>query len=183
MKLKLLTSLLATTFAFSANAHEQVHLAKVVYVSPIETHQRSLELSQPICTIVSTPVQRVVPVIRDVQARDPAVPAMAALLGAVIANQAFRGSDARAAGTLLGASVGYAAADGYAPSRGVEHRTEIHYEQRESCRTEYVPVFRSVITGYRVTFTFNGTQSTVVMKNHPGEYVKIVTFTSYRVEP
>lgn len=183
MKLNYAIAILASLVAFSVNAQERVQLARVISVSPIETHERSLELSAPICTIVSTPVQRVVPVVRDVQVRDPAVPAMAALLGAVIANQAFRGSDARAAGTLLGASVGYAAADGYAPSRSIEYRTEIHYEQRESCRTEYVPVFRPVITGYRVTFIHRGTQTTIVMNSHPGEYVKIVTSTSYRIEP
>ncbi len=167
----------------SAIAHEKVHLARVVSVSTIETHEKSLELSAPICTLTSVPTYRQVPVYRNVPVRDASAPAFAALVGAVIANQAFRGSDARAAGTLLGASVGYAAADGYASNRTiVEYQTEVHYETRESCRTEYVPVFRPVITGYRVTFVHNGVQNTVTMRNHPGEYVRIVTSTSYRVD-
>lgn len=176
---------IASLLAFacvSASAQEQVHMARVIHVSPIQTQQMSHELSAPICTYTSVPTHRRIPVVREAQVRDPAVPAMAALLGAVIANQALRGSDGRVAGTLIGASVGYAAADGYSSNRGVvEYHTEVHYEQRESCRTEYVPVYRNVITGYRVTFINRGIQTTVVMNSHPGDYVKIVT--SYRVEP
>ena len=178
-----IASLLALT-CISVAAQEQVHLARVLSVSPVYTQQVSQELSAPICTITHVPSYRRVPVFRDVQVRDSAAPAVAALVGALIANQAFRGSDARAAGTLLGASVGFAAADGYATQRGVvEYHTEVHYEQQQSCRTEYVPVYRNVISGYRVTFAHRGTQTTIVMNSHPGEYVKIVTSTSYRVEP
>lgn len=175
-----IASLLAFACA-SASAQEQVHLAKVIHVSPIQTQQVSHELSAPICTYTPVPMYRRIPVVRDVQARDSSAPVVAALIGAVIANQALRGSDGRVAGTLIGASVGYAAADGYSQNRGVvEYQTEVHYEHRESCRTEYVPVYRNVITGYRVTFINRGIQTTVVMNSHPGEYVKIVT--SYRVE-
>ena len=181
MKTKLLLSSLTLALSVCAQAQE-VTYAPVISATPVERQFTSYELTEPVCTVVQVPVERRVPVYRDVPVRDTASPLLGMIVGAAIANQALRGSDARPIGTMMGASLGYSAMDGNVGSRRVvEYQTEIHYENRQSCNRRSELVTRNVIDGYRVVYEFQGQHRTIMMKTNPGTYVKVVT--SHQIAP
>lgn len=189
--------LVAMTMAVSAAATAQnVRLAKVISVTPIETMQQSYEL-RPVCTRTSVPVYREVPVHTEAPVvqthvqRDTAAPLLGMLLGAAIGGHVFRG-DAKVAGTILGGAVGYGVGNDSASTvttttvqRGysTSYRTElVGYQEKEICQTVYENTYRPVISGYRVTFVLDNVQRTVTMSSRPADYVKVVTSTTV-VEP
>lgn len=189
--------LVAMTMAVSAAATAQnVRLAKVISVTPIETMQQSYEL-RPVCTRTSVPVYREVPVHTEAPVvqthvqRDTAAPLLGMLLGAAIGGHVFRG-DAKVAGAILGGAVGYGVGNDSASTvttttvqRGysTSYRTElVGYQEKESCQTVYENTYRPVISGYRVTFLLDNVQRTVTMSSRPADYVKVVTSTTV-VEP
>jgi len=176
MKTKLLLSLLALSLSACATAQD-VSYAPVISVTPIERQFTSYELTEPVCTTTTVPVERRVPVYRDVVVRDTASPIAGLIVGAVIGNQALRhtGKEGRAMGTLMGATVGYASVDTYSTRQVVEYHTEVHYETRQRCGRRNELVTRTVIDGYRVVYEFQGEQRIVTMRNHPGAHVRIVT--------
>lgn len=175
MKTKLLTLALASLFTVAANAQE-VRYARVVSVVPIEKMFSSYELTQPICTTRMVPVERLVPIYRDVQ--DVGSPVAGMIIGAVIGNRLFdSSSSSRTAGTIVGAVVGSSIASGHGRTI-VEYRTEVHYVENRSCERRSEFVTRPVIDGYNVTYEMDGILRSVKMKNRPGDYLRVVTTTT-----
>lgn len=179
MKLKLFITSLALAVSAGATAQE-VTYAPVISVSPIERQFTSYELTEPICTITQVPVERRIPVYREV-IRDSSAPLLGMIVGAAIGHHLARGGDNRAIGTVLGAGVGYTMVDNQRYSQIVEYRTEIHYENRQSCSRRSELVTRNIVDGYRVVYEFQGIQRVITMKSHPGAHVKIVT--SHQITP
>jgi uncharacterized protein YcfJ len=179
MKTKLILSLLAASLSACATAQE-VSYAPVISVTPIERQFTSYELTEPICTTVQVPVERRIPVYREV-VRDSSAPLLGMIVGAAIGHHLARGGDNRAIGTVLGAGVGYTMVDNQRYSQIVEYRTEIHYENRQSCNRRSELVTRNIVDGYRVVYEFQGLQRVITMKSHPGAHVRIVT--SHQVTP
>lgn len=173
---KLLLGLLSTVVSLSAVAQE-VRYARVISVTPLESRSVVPETRQH-CRKVMVPIYNSYHV-QDNQ--NGLSPALGMLIGAAIGNQAFRG-DARLAGTFLGAAVGHGVASS---DRQSTYRNEfVGYQERVDCsesRQEWVP--RVTITGYQVSYSIDGQIRTTVLNSYPGEYVRIVTSTSYRVEP
>jgi hypothetical protein len=54
------------------------------------------------------------------------------------------------------------------------------FQSSERCVTERIPSMRIEISGYRVTYELDKRTKTVIMRNRPGDHVRIVTST--RVE-
>lgn len=54
------------------------------------------------------------------------------------------------------------------------------FQSSERCVTERIPSMRIEISGYRVTYELDNRTKTVIMRNRPGDHVRIVTST--RVE-
>lgn len=194
MKTKMSVAALAAIVACASHA-QTVHYGKVVSVTPIETMHQVTE-PRSVCTQVQVPIYHDVPVqvlvetpvVSHVQT-NPAAPVIGMLIGAAIGNRAFSG-DARFAGTFLGAAVGTAVGESasrhtYVTSQPVyvtQYRRELKdIRYRDECRTVYESVYRSVVSGYSVTYTLNGVSKNVVMNSRPGDYVKVITSTT--VEP
>ena len=180
MKFKTLISSIALLLTSSvALARQDVVHAPVISVAPIERLVTSYELSEPICTIVTVPVERRVPVYREVI--EQGNPALGMIVGALVGSQLFHGGDgSRTAGGFLGAAVG----NSFAGDRRhtiVEYQVETQYVDRQKCERHRQAVTRSVIDGYTVVYEFQGMHRTITTKRHPGSYVKIIT--SYRIEP
>lgn len=176
---KTLIALGLLSVSVTALAQQSVVYAPVLSVEPVHKMYSSYELSDPICRTVTVPVERRVPVHREVVTQGN--PVLGMIVGAVIGNQIFHGGDgARTAGTLLGSAVGHSLAD---DRRHIvtEYHTEIHYVEQRSCERESQFVTRPVLDGYNVTYEYQGVIRQIFMKRHPGAHVKITT--SYRVEP
>lgn len=180
MKFKTLISSIALLLTSSvALSQQDVFYAPVISVAPIERTVTSYELSEPICTIVSVPVERRVPIYREVT--EQGNPALGIILGAVIGNQLFQGGDgSRTAGGFLGAAVGNSLA-GDRRHTIVEYQIETHYVDRQKCERHRQAVTRQVTDGYTVVYEFQGRHRTITTKRHPGAHIKITT--SYRIEP
>lgn len=194
MKTKTSIATLVAMIAFSSHA-QTVQYGKVTAVSPIET---MVQVTEPrsVCTQVQVPIYHDVPVqvlvetpvVSQVQT-NPAAPVLGMLIGAAIGNRAFSG-DARLAGTFLGAAVGTSLGETSSrhtivttqPTYVTQYRRELKdVRYRDECRTIYESVVRSVVNGYNVTYTLNGTSKTVVMNSRPGDFVKVITSTT--IEP
>lgn len=175
MKLRLVAVMLASLFAAAANAQE-VRFARVVSVVPIEKMFSSYELVGPICTTRMVPVERQVPVYRDVY--DSGSPVAGMIIGAVIGNRLFdSSSSSRTAGTIVGAVVGSSIASDTRRTI-VEYRTEIHYVENRTCERRSELVTRPVIDGYSVTYEMDGILRNVKMKSRPGDFIRITTTTT-----
>lgn len=189
MKTKLIVSLLASLIATSVAAQE-VRYARVVSVVPMESVQQFNE-PRHICNRVSVPVYQDVPVQVLVETpivtqtqTNPAAPVLGMLIGAAIGNRAFSG-DARLAGTFLGAAVGTAVGENSSrttyvttqPTYVTQYRREVTMQYRDDCRIRHETINRTVVVGYNVTYTIDGTTKTVVMNSRPGDHVKIITST------
>lgn len=186
---------LMTAVAACSAFAQNVRLAKVVSVVPIETMQQSYEL-RPVCTRTSVPVYREVPVHVDAPVvqthvqRDSAAPLLGMLLGAAIGGNVFRG-DAKVAGAILGGAVGYGVGNDSATitttsQRGyvTTYRTElVGYQDKEVCQTVYENTYRAVVTGYHVTFILDNVRRTVIMNTKPADYVRVITSSTVAVEP
>lgn len=88
------------------------------------------------------------------------------ILGGVIGHHIGKGDGAAtAAGTIIGAAVGHDAdRDGYKePYHHTERRCEVREEYYEEER----------VSGYRVTYRFNGSDYTTRMDHDPGRFVRL----------
>ena len=180
MKFKTLISSIALLLTSSvALSQQDVVYAPVISVTPIERMFSSYELSEPICTIVTVPVERRVPVYREVI--EQGNPALGMIVGALVGNQLFQhGDGSRTIGTIVGGAVG-SSFTGDRRYTVVEHRSEIHYVEQQKCERQSQFVTRPVIEGYTVVYEFQGRHRTITTKRHPGAHIKITT--SYRIEP
>ena len=92
-----------------------------------------------------------------------------AIIGGVVGNQFGSGNGNRAmtaAGAALGGSIGRDAARSKGPARYTpvtEERCTIQRDFEE----------RSVITGYRVSYLFDGQVHTTHMRHHPGDSIRV----------
>lgn len=189
MKTKMIISCIAALFAAAANAQE-IRYGRVISVTPLESVHQFNE-PRHICTRVSVPVYQDVPVqvlvdtpvVTHTQT-NPAAPVLGMLIGAAIGNRAFSG-DARLAGTFLGAAVGTAVGESSSrttyvttqPTYVTQYRRELVMQSRDDCRIRHETINRTVVVGYNVTYTIDGTTKTVVMNSRPGDHVKIITST------
>lgn len=176
---KTLIALSILGMSVAAIAQQTVIYAPVLSVEPVHKMFSSYELSEPICRTVTVPIERRLPVHREVVTQGN--PVLGIIVGAVIGNQLFQGGDgSRTAGTILGSAVGHTLTD---DRRHIvtEYHTEIHYVEKRSCERESQFVTRPVLDGYNVTYEYQGTIRQIFMKRHPGANVRIVT--TYRIEP
>jgi uncharacterized protein YcfJ len=95
---------------------------------------------------------------------------LGAILGGVIGNRFGKGNGRKAstaAGVMIGASIGSQA------------KTNKHYpnqrygNQRNSCYTQRDYITEERITGYEVSYDYNGRIYQTRMQNHPGDQVRI----------
>jgi uncharacterized protein YcfJ len=93
-----------------------------------------------------------------------------AIIGGVIGNQFGGGSGKRAAtvaGAALGGSIGR---DAERQSRGPD---QYHSVTRERCTVQRDYQRQSVVTGYRVTYDYQGQRHTTHMTEHPGDSIRL----------
>jgi uncharacterized protein YcfJ len=89
---------------------------------------------------------------------------LGAVLGGVIGNRFGKGNGRKAstaAGAIIGASIGSQAG------------SNKHYNHRTSCYTQREYLIEERITGYEVSYDYNGRVYQTRMQNHPGEQVRI----------
>jgi len=174
MKAKLIITVLASMFAVSAAVAQDVRYARVVSVTANEKMYSSYELGPTVCTIQNVPVERQIPIYREVYGNN-GNQAAGMIIGAVIGNRIFDSSNgSRIAGTFLGAVVGNSLAS---DSRRtiVEYRSEVHYVEQQYCGRKSEFVTRPVIDSYNVVYELDGVLRSVVMRNPPGERIRITT--------
>ncbi|MFU8832429.1 MAG: glycine zipper 2TM domain-containing protein [Wenzhouxiangella sp.] len=93
-----------------------------------------------------------------------------AIIGGVIGNQFGGGSGNRAAtvaGAALGGSIGH---DAERQARGPD---EYHRVTRERCTVQHDYQRQSVVSGYTVTYEYQGQHHTTHMTEHPGDQVRL----------
>jgi uncharacterized protein YcfJ len=135
--------------------------------------------SVPIYQTVSEPQQQcwTESVTRYEERRSPGGAILGGITGGILGNAIGRGNG-RAATTVGGAIIGAVVGDhianrdnrAVAVSRPVEH-----------CQT--VENYRQVLTGYQVTYYFNGRNTTVVLPYDPGPRVPVAVSVSNIVRP
>lgn len=91
-----------------------------------------------------------------------------AIIGGVIGNQ-FGGGDGKKAATVLGVIVGSNMANGTAD------------KTRQVCSQTPKWEQRSRLTGWNVTYSFNGMHHHAILNQDPGTHVTIITQTSHTI--
>lgn len=93
------------------------------------------------------------------------------IIGGAIGNNVARGEDdrqtARLAGAVLGGVFGHSVSQG-PPGHG---RRVVRTERR--CDVEYVSHREERVTGYRVTYRYDGREMTTWRKHHPGDRIRL----------
>jgi uncharacterized protein YcfJ len=169
---------LGVLFATSAEAGRHDHrpiagydYAQVLRVDPIiEAYDRPVQRDQ--CW--REPVRYREPA-RYRQARQDRAPALlGAIVGGVIGSQ-FGSGSGRDAATAAGALLGYHSVRDdqrrYAGGYYEGGREYVRYEQRCEVNTEYFREER--VTGYDVTYRYNGEVYTTVTDYHPGDRLRV----------
>ncbi|MBD8526074.1 glycine zipper 2TM domain-containing protein [Pseudomarimonas arenosa] len=150
------------------------------YQAPAYEYAEVLEVD-PIITRVQRPVQRDQcwrePVtyrepVRTADTRRYRAPAvLGAIVGGVIGNQ-FGNGRGRDAATAAGALLGYhAVRDGQRSHQYAGYREVTRYEERCATQTEYFEDER--VTGYDVTYRYNGQIYRTVTDFHPGDRLRV----------
>jgi uncharacterized protein YcfJ len=93
-------------------------------------------------------------------------------VGAILGNTIGRG-DGRRAATVGGAVVGAVLGSELARSDGRRDYREPRYEEQQRCRTEYEDRYDERVSGYRVTYEFNGRRQVTQLPYEPGRYLKV----------
>lgn len=130
---------------------------------------------EPRYAVTRTPVDRTVcweekSYQRTADSRSSATPTVVgAIIGGVIGNQFGGGSGKKAAtvaGAALGGSIGRDAGRSSQPARYVP----VHEER---CTVQRDFEEKTVITGYRVSYLYNGTVHQTQMRHHPGDSLRV----------
>lgn len=98
---------------------------------------------------------------------------LGAVIGGVIGHQvgSGRGNDAATvAGTLIGAAIGN---DSARRRHGDDYGVERHSRPVERCETSYRESQEERISGYRVTYRYNGQRYVTEMPYDPGNKIKV----------
>jgi uncharacterized protein YcfJ len=144
--------------------------AEVVRVDPIiETYDRPVQRDQ--CW--REPVRYREPARYHTARNDRGSALVGAIVGGVIGSQ-FGSGGGRDAATAAGALLGYRAVRDDQRRYGGRYdggREYVRYEQRCEVNTEYFREER--VTGYDVTYRFNGQIFTTVTDYHPGERLQV----------
>jgi uncharacterized protein YcfJ len=90
-------------------------------------------------------------------------------VGALIGNSIGRG-DGRRAATIGGAMVGAVLGSEAARS---DRRYGPRYEEVQRCDTRYEERFDERVSGYRVTYVYNGRQGVTRLPYEPGRYIRV----------
>jgi len=149
-------------------------LGKVTKVVPIESEYQTY-VQQRVCRNVIVPKVTYEPVYET--RRSVAAPIMGALVGGAITRGITKGdhrNEAAAVGALLGA---YTQRNKTVQVE-VGRREHIVHVEEQQCQIESRPETRTEITGYSVTYEFDGVSNTVVMDQQPGEFVRLRTQVS-----
>ncbi|MBI5277471.1 MAG: glycine zipper 2TM domain-containing protein [Burkholderiales bacterium] len=161
----------AAAASFAAAAQPGPSFVDRARVSAVEPQYETVQLPREECGSQWVTEQRAVP------SNNPSYGGMAigAIAGGILGNQVGKGSGkdaATAAGVVAGAMVGNQLGRNNSPD------TQVQSEQREvrTCRTVYDTQQR--VTGYRVTYEYQGNQYTTVMPQQPGRTLNVrVTVT------
>jgi uncharacterized protein YcfJ len=156
MRIKIAAPLLLTALAAPANASDYMDSAPVV--SSVPVYQTVNEPQQQCWTESVTSYE---------QRRSPGGAILGGLTGGLIGNNIGRGSG-RAASTAFGVVIGAMVGDHIA-NRDNSTVAITHPIQR--CQA--VQSYRQVLTGYQVTYNYNGRNTTVVLPYDPGPRVPI----------
>ena len=155
---------LATASTFSAAAPVYEYAA----VDSVIPDRRIVQVPQSREVCWDEPVTHYAPAHAGPPSYTPGI--LGGIAGAVVGNQFGKGSGrdwATVAGTALGASIGrdYGNRQRYysSPYTTVEERCRIERSYREE----------EQITGYRVSYTYNGQQYTTLMNRDPGEKLRV----------
>ncbi len=147
--------------------------AEVLSVDPI-VEQYSEPVERQVCR--QEPVETYQPqyAYRDRSHRDPTgATVLGAIIGGALGNTVGRGDGRRAAtiaGALIGGSIGH---DSARRGRYVETggRYQTRYEQRCYVETDYEQDER--VTGYDVTYRYNGRVYQTQTDHHPGDRIQV----------
>lgn len=177
LNVALLAGLMGVAASSSAQAE---HRAQRGYQAPAYAYADVLNVD-PIITRVQRPVQRDQcwrePVtyrepVRTASTRGDRAPAvLGAIVGGVLGNQ-FGHGRGRDAATAAGALLGYhAVRDSQRGYQQAGYREVTRYEQRCATQTEYFE--DEQVTGYDVTYRYQGRVYHTVTDYHPGERLRV----------
>jgi len=159
----LLASVLLLTAASAQAGNRHYVYAPVVDVKP---EYRSVQVAhdQPVCY----QREHYRPVYRDGRSRTGTV--LGAIIGGVIGNQIGDGNGRRAA-TVAGAALG--GSIGRDIDRQNRHPDDYVKVAREECRIERGYQEQSVLSGYRVTYEYQGRLYHTRTDTHPGDRIRL----------
>jgi uncharacterized protein YcfJ len=147
-----------------------VRYAPVVRIEPIR-HNQSMPQTVHVCTPINVPIYRNV-----YRPNGDAMQAVSTLIGAAVGASMVKG-DNKWAGGLVGAAAGAAIGKPMHPHPYHGVPEVIGYEQRQQCTMQVSSYDYPVIIGYNVTYDDNGVLKTIVMTNHPGPHIRLITTT------
>ncbi len=167
---KLVPSVLAAICAGNAWAADFVDTAKVISSTPI--YERVSEPKQE-CWTETVSSGGTVTKSAPVEERSIGGALVGGVVGGVVGSQIGQGTGntvATAAGAIAGAIIGDRVAN---PSHGTTQTTTQAPQTREERRCRQVENTREVISGYNVTYRYNGQEITTRLPYQPGSTVRV----------
>jgi uncharacterized protein YcfJ len=99
-------------------------------------------------------------------------PILGGIIGGAIGNELGAGQDNKKVGAVVGAVLG--ASIGNDISHNRSHRdNRVQYRTERRCNVEHDVEYYERITGYNVTYRYNGRTYHTRMDNHPGKRIKV----------
>jgi uncharacterized protein YcfJ len=157
---------------FAMEAKSETVLAPIVDIQPL-AKTVSYEESRQVCEVVERPIT----VSQPVYGRQPDqfAPLVGALVGGAIARGITKGSHRNEA-AIVGAVLGGYSQRNRTRETVVGYQNQTVYQRENVCRTEYIPMEKTIIDGYKVTFDHEGQTKTAIMQQKPlGDYVRVET--------
>jgi len=102
---------------------------------------------------------------------NPGATVLGGIIGAAVGNQIGSGDGRRAAtaaGAIIGATIGNTQSQRRNPGY-----TETRARDIERCDTRYEETYEERVDGYRVTYVYNGRQSTTRLPYDPGDRIRV----------
>lgn len=163
--------------SLSSMAQSNTEFVPVLSATPV-INQQSYSIQRPVCNVVTEPVYQTQPIYQQYRNPDQSAPVFGMILGAAIGAMIPGGS--QAVNTIVGGTTGLILGES---SRNTnvyvgQQTGVVGYRNFQNCYSTSETLYRDVIIGYNVTYTYNGITKTVTLPRNPGTHIRIVTSTS-----
>lgn len=107
------------------------------------------------------------------QRKSYTAPILGGIVGGAIGNELGAGQDNKKVGAVIGAVLGASIGNDIGHDRHRRNETHVSYRTETRCNVQHDIEYHERVTGYKVTYRYNGHTYNTQMDHHPGKRIPV----------